>query len=38
MNKIYFDQASTSYPKAPGVADAMVQYLTQVGANINRGC
>lgn len=38
MNKIYFDQASTSYPKAPGVTEAMVQYLTQVGANINRGC
>ena len=38
MKKIYFDQASTSYPKAPHVTDAMVRYMTQVGANVNRGC
>lgn len=38
MNKIYFDQASTSYPKAPGVAEDMARYITQVGVNINRGC
>lgn len=38
MNRIYLDQASTSFPKAPGVAQAMMDYLTQNGTNINRGC
>lgn len=38
MKKIYFDQASTSFPKAPQVPEAMARYLTQVGANVNRGC
>lgn len=38
MNKIYLDQASTSYPKAPHVADDMLRYITQLGTNINRGC
>ena len=28
MNRIYLDQASTSFPKAPGVAQAMMDYLT----------
>lgn len=37
MNGIYFDNASTSYPKAPGVADAMAQFLTTGAFNINRG-
>lgn len=37
MNKIYFDNGSTSFPKAPGVAEA-VSHLLQSGAfNINRG-
>lgn len=38
MNRIYLDQASTSFPKAPGVAQAMVDYLTMNGVNVNRGC
>ena len=38
MNRIYLDQASTSFPKAPGVAQAMMDYMTQNGANVNRGC
>ena len=38
MNRIYLDQASTSYPKAPGVAQAMMDYLTMNGVNVNRGC
>lgn len=38
MKKIYLDQASTSYPKAPHVAEAMLRYMTQLGTNINRGC
>lgn len=38
MNKqIYLDNASTSFPKAPGVADAVRRYLEEIGFNINRG-
>ena len=37
MNRIYLDQASTSFPKAPGVAQAMMDYLTMNGVNVNRG-
>ena len=32
MNRIYLDHASTSFPKAPGVAQAMMDYLTLNGA------
>ena len=35
--KIYFDNGSTSWPKAPGVADAMSQLLLNGAFNINRG-
>ncbi len=38
MNKIYLDQASTSFPKAPGVAEAVYDYLKESAVNINRGC
>lgn len=34
---IYFDNGSTSYPKAPGVAEAMMQMISQGAFNINRG-
>ena len=37
MTKIYFDNGSTSYPKAPGVANAMAQLIEQGAFNINRG-
>ncbi len=37
MSKIYFDNGSTSYPKAPGVAKAMAELLEQGAFNINRG-
>lgn len=37
MSGIYFDNGSTSYPKAPGVADAMARFLTEGAFNINRG-
>jgi cysteine desulfurase/selenocysteine lyase len=33
---IYFDHAATSWPKPPGVAEAMVHYLDHVGANPGR--
>ena len=38
MEAIYFDNASTTFPKPPAVAEAMFQYLTTCGSNINRGC
>ncbi|HOK63108.1 MAG TPA: aminotransferase class V-fold PLP-dependent enzyme [Soehngenia sp.] len=37
MNKIYLDNAATSFPKAPGVSDRMKYYIDNIGANINRG-
>jgi cysteine desulfurase/selenocysteine lyase len=33
---IYFDNAATSWPKPPGVAEAMVGFLNNVGANPGR--
>jgi len=33
---IYFDNAATSWPKPPGVAEAMVRFLNEVGANPGR--
>lgn len=37
MNRIYFDNGSTSYPKAPGVGEAMARFLAEGAVNINRG-
>ena len=37
MPAVYLDQAATSFPKPPCVAAAMTEYLTHVGANVNRG-
>lgn len=37
-NKIYLDNASTTFPKPAAVADAVYHYMTQIGSNINRGC
>ncbi|EEG73003.1 aminotransferase class V-fold PLP-dependent enzyme [[Clostridium] hylemonae] len=36
-NKIYFDNGSTSFPKAPGVAQAVASLLENGAFNINRG-
>lgn len=36
MNTIYLDNAATSFPKPEGVAKAMVRYVTEVGAPLNR--
>ena len=33
---IYFDNAATSFPKPPQVAERMCEYINQVGATINR--
>lgn len=37
MDYIYLDNASASFPKAPTVATAMSDYITNRGININRG-
>ena len=37
MRPIYLDNAATSFPKPPAVAQAAARYLTEVGASINRG-
>ena len=37
MNEIYLDQASTSFPKAPSVAQAVYDYLSGSAVNVNRG-
>ncbi|HCX65592.1 MAG TPA: cysteine desulfurase, partial [Eubacteriaceae bacterium] len=33
----YLDHGATSFPKAPGVAESMSDYLLNVGCNVNRG-
>lgn len=37
MRGVYLDNGATSFPKAPGVAESMTNYLTNIGCNINRG-
>lgn len=37
MKGIYMDNGATSFPKAPGVAEAMANYITNVGCNVGRG-
>lgn len=38
MNRqIYLDYGSTSFPKPPGVAEAVCEFMTRQGMNINRG-
>lgn len=37
MRNIYLDNATTSFPKAPGVAESMCDYINKIGASINRG-
>lgn len=37
MQKIYLDQAATSFPKAPGTAEAVFRYLTECGCSAGRG-
>ncbi len=38
MRRIYLDNAATSFPKPPSVAEALRDYITGCGCNINRGC
>jgi len=37
MKKVYADNSSTSFPKAPGVSDVIKEFVDNVGCNINRG-
>lgn len=37
MREVYLDNGSTSFPKAPGVGEAMREFIGQVGVNIGRG-
>ena len=37
-SKIYLDNASTTFPKPQCVPDAVYEFMTQIGSNINRGC
>ncbi|NCE64850.1 aminotransferase class V-fold PLP-dependent enzyme [Pseudoflavonifractor sp. 524-17] len=37
MRSVYMDNGATSYPKAPGVGEAMADYIVNVGCNIGRG-
>lgn len=37
MQKIYLDQASTHFPKAPGTAEAVFRFMTECGCNVGRG-
>ena len=37
MQRVYLDQAATSFPKAPGTAEAVFRYMTECGCNIGRG-
>ncbi len=36
MQRIYLDNAATSYPKAPGLGDAVKHFIDDVGDNVNR--
>lgn len=38
MEKIYLDNAATTFPKPREVAEAVYRYMTEAGVNINRGC
>ncbi len=37
MKNIYLDNAATSFPKAPNVGESMLNYMKNIGCNINRG-
>src|SRR4051812_26700132 len=37
MRRIYLDNAATSFPKPPGVYEAMLDYGTRIGASPGRG-
>ncbi len=36
MNDIYLDNSATSFPKAPNVGESMLDYIKNIGCNVNR--
>lgn len=38
MEPLYLDNAATTFPKPPAVAQAVYEYMTSGGASVNRGC
>lgn len=37
MKSIYLDNGATTFPKPKEVSDAVYEYMTSIGANVNRG-
>lgn len=37
MRKVYLDNGATSFPKPNSVAEAMTNYVVNIGGNVNRG-
>ena len=37
MRYVYLDNGATSFPKAPGVAESISDYILNIGTNVNRG-
>lgn len=37
MGRLYFDNAATSFPKPPGVLEAVTRYISEIGASAGRG-
>ena len=37
MKRTYLDNGATSFPKAPGVAEAINNYILNIGTNVGRG-
>ena len=37
MKRVYLDNGSTSYTKAPGVGQAVCDFIEHIGTNVNRG-
>lgn len=37
MRNVYLDNAATSFPKSPGIAEAITNYIINVGSSVNRG-
>lgn len=37
MKQLYLDNAATSFPKAPGVAESITNFILNVGSNTGRG-
>jgi cysteine desulfurase family protein len=36
LQEVYLDNGATSYPKAPGVGEAVKHFLDDIGSNVNR--